>query len=84
MTDTISSTQFRDGFSQVIDRIQHKGERLVLTRNGHAACAMVSLDDLKLLECIEDEHDIILADRAMEEDDGNRTSLADARKQLGF
>lgn len=84
MTDTINSTQFRDSFSQVVNRIEHKGERLVLTRNGHPACAMVSLDDLELLERIEDEHDIILADRAMEEDSGNRTSLAEARKQLGF
>ena len=40
----------RDHLSEVIDRVAHQHERVVITRNGHAAAVLVSPDDLAALE----------------------------------
>lgn len=40
----------RDHLSQVIDRVEHQHERIVITRNGHDAAVLISPDDLAELE----------------------------------
>lgn len=40
----------RDHFSEVIDRVELQHERVVVTRNGHAAAVLISPDDLAELE----------------------------------
>ena len=40
----------RDHFSEVVDRVEFQHERVVVTRNGHAAAVLISPDDLAELE----------------------------------
>jgi antitoxin YefM len=40
----------RDHLSEVVDRVEHQHERVVITRNGHPAAVLVSPDDLEQLE----------------------------------
>lgn len=40
----------RDHLSEVIDRVEHQHERVVITRNGRAAAVLISPDDLQALE----------------------------------
>lgn len=40
----------RDHFSEVVDRVELHHERVVVTRNGHAAAVLISPDDLAALE----------------------------------
>jgi antitoxin YefM len=40
----------RDHLSEFVDRVEHQHERIVLTRNGHAAAVLISTDDLAQLE----------------------------------
>jgi prevent-host-death family protein len=40
----------RDHLSEVVDRVEHQHERVVVTRNGHAAAVLISPDDLAQLE----------------------------------
>ena len=40
----------RDHFSEVVDRVELQHERVVVTRNGHAAAVLISPDDLAELE----------------------------------
>lgn len=40
----------RDHLSEVVDRVQHHHERVVITRNGHAAAVVISPEDLAQLE----------------------------------
>ena len=40
----------RDHLSEVVDRVEHQHERVVITRNGHPAAVLVSPDDLDQLE----------------------------------
>jgi antitoxin YefM len=40
----------RDHLSEFVDRVEHQHERIVLTRNGHAAAVLISTEDLAQLE----------------------------------
>jgi prevent-host-death family protein len=42
--------EVRDHLSEVIDRVEHHHDRVVVTRNGHAAAVILSPDDLAELE----------------------------------
>lgn len=47
---TQSLRDVRDHFSEVVDRVEHQHDRVVVTRNGHAAAVILSPDDLASLE----------------------------------
>lgn len=47
---TESLRAVRDHLSQVVDRVEFHHERVILTRNGHAAAVLISPEDLAQLE----------------------------------
>lgn len=47
---TQSLRDVRDHLSEVIDRVEHQHERVVVTRNGKPAAVIVSPDDLAQLQ----------------------------------
>ncbi len=47
---TESLRSVRDHLSEVVDRVEHQHERVVITRNGHAAAVILSPEDLAQLE----------------------------------
>jgi antitoxin YefM len=47
---TESLRTVRDHLSEMVDRVEHHHERLVLTRNGRPAAVLISPDDLAQLE----------------------------------
>ena len=74
----------RDHLSEVVDRARYTQERVVLTKRGRDVGAIISIDDLKLLEMLEDQLDIKSARQALEESQGERISYDDVRKNLGL
>ena len=40
----------RDHLSEFVDRVEHQHERIVLTRNSHAAAVLISPEDLAQME----------------------------------
>lgn len=40
----------RDHFSELVDRVERQHERVVITRNGHAAAVLISPEDLAQIE----------------------------------
>ena len=40
----------RESFSEVIDQVEQHHERVTVTRNGHPAAVLLSVDDLSALE----------------------------------
>ena len=54
----------KDRFSEYIDRVEHHHERIVVTRNGHAAAVIISTEDL---ESLEETLALLTDQRAMEE-----------------
>ena len=47
---TESLKSVRDPLSELIDRVEHQHERVIVTRNGHAAAVLISPEDLAQLE----------------------------------
>ncbi|MBD1399975.1 type II toxin-antitoxin system Phd/YefM family antitoxin [Pelovirga terrestris] len=74
----------REHLGDVIDRARYTQERIVLTKRGREVGAIISIDDLKLLEMLEDQLDIKEARLALEESQGERVSYDEVRKKLGL
>ncbi len=47
---TESLRTVKDRFSEFVDRVEHNHERVIVTKNGHAAAVLVSPEDLESLE----------------------------------
>lgn len=74
----------RNHLSEVVDRARYTQERVVLTKRGREVGAIISIDDLQLLEMLEDQLDIKEARQALEESQGERISYDEVRKKLGL
>lgn len=70
MADTVSATEARANFQELINRVEYKGDRIVIERHGKAVVAIVGLEDLKRLETLEDFIDSEQLRRAVAENDG--------------
>ena len=57
----------RDEFSDTLNRVAYRGERIVLRRRGKDLAAIVPLEDLALIERLEDEIDVREARKALAE-----------------
>lgn len=62
-----SITEASDVLGQLADRVQDGHERIVLTRHGKPAAAIVPIDDHEALERLEDEIDLADALAALRE-----------------
>jgi len=60
-------SKVRENLADTINRVKYKGERVVLNRRGKAIAALVSVEDLALLEKLEDRLDLEDARKALEE-----------------
>jgi len=50
MSDTLPLAQVKSKFSEIVDRVEHTHDRIVVTRNGRPAAVMISPDELASLE----------------------------------
>ena len=70
----------RDVLGQLVGRVQYGRERIVLTRQGRPAAALVPIDDHETLERLEDEIDLADALAALSEP--GRVSWAELKADL--
>lgn len=63
----IPTSQVRQELSEILNRVAYQGERVVLKRNGRDVAAIISLDDLKRLETIEDRIDYESGEKALKQ-----------------
>jgi prevent-host-death family protein len=85
MSKRVSASEARARFADVLDRVAHKGERVVIERRGKVLGAVVSAEDLKILERVrelEDEEDRKAAARAHKEKGSIAWSLI--KRDLGI
>jgi prevent-host-death family protein len=78
----LNISQLRLNISEFISRVVYSGERFAIKRNGKPACAIVSIEDLKLLEMLEDKLDLETAKKALQRNDS--VSWEKAKKELGL
>jgi prevent-host-death family protein len=80
----IAVSDARDPLSEVVDRARYTHERVVLTKRGKDVGAIVSIEDLKLLEALEDQIDIDMARQAISEAGEERIPYQSLREKLGL
>jgi prevent-host-death family protein len=66
MLKKISTADARKNFANIINRVAFGKESFILTRRGEALAALVSVEDLKLLQEMEERKDIEDAWKARE------------------
>ena len=77
-----SIVDLRKNLSDVLNRVAYGGERVVLQRRGKGVAALVSIEDLALLEELENKADIRAARKAMKEKGG--VPLEEIKGRLGM
>ncbi len=80
---TIPISEAREHLADLGNRVALRGERVVVERRGKNIFALVSMEDVELLERLEDETDIRLAREAMKEK-GPNVSWEKVKKDLGL
>jgi len=63
----ISISEIRDNLADALNRVAYGGERIVLKRRGKEVAALISIDELRALEEMEDKADIAAARKALKE-----------------
>lgn len=79
---TISMSEIRLKLSELANRVIYGGERVIVQKNNKPAFAIVSMEDMELLERLEDQADIKAAQEALKE--GNFVPWQDIKKELGL
>ncbi len=77
----LTATAARDSFAEMVNRAAYKGERIALERHGKTVAAIISAEDLELLEALEDRIDLAAARRALKEP---RRSWNEVKAELGL
>jgi prevent-host-death family protein len=75
-------SKLRSTLADLSNRVAYTGERICIERNGKPFVALVSFDDMELLERLEDTMDLELAKAAIKRNDF--VSWEKAKKQLGL
>ena len=83
---SVSLTELRESLPDTIGRVAHGKERLIIKRHNRPVAAVVSMDDVRLLETLDDMLDLEAAAEALQEiaNGGNLKSAAEFRKELGL
>ncbi len=76
MPETFSLAHIKAHLSEVVDRVEHQHERLILTRNGRPAAILVSPDDL---EALEDSLELLSVPQALKEMYEAREEISEGR-----
>lgn len=79
---SLNISDARKELRALADKVRFFGERICIERNGEPAFAMVSFEDLQILEALEDKIDLEEAKKAMKE--RGSISLNEAKKALGL
>ena len=81
----LPSSKAREGFANTINRVAFGKERVVLRRRGKEVAAVISMEDLRLLEDLEDRIDLVDARAALAETKKKGAKALDAvMKELGL
>ncbi len=78
-------SEARNTLPDAANRVAYGGERIIMQRRGKDVAALVSMDDLRLLEALDNQADVAAIARALaEQGDEPAQSWADAKAELGL
>ncbi len=79
----IPASKAREQLAEILNDVAGRGDRVILHRHGKDVAAVISVDDLALLELLEDRYDVEAARAALAESD-ERVAWSDLKKELGL
>ena len=79
---TVTVSKARSAFSDLLNAAQFRGERIIVHRNGKPAAAMISIEDLELLQQLEDRMDLDAARAALAQ--GDTRPFEEFARELGL
>jgi prevent-host-death family protein len=79
----MDTSTLRDNLSDTINRVAYGGERIKLRRRGKDVAAIVSIEDLAILEVLEDRADVKEARKRLAKG-GKPVPLAEVKRRLGL
>ncbi|WP_026529525.1 type II toxin-antitoxin system prevent-host-death family antitoxin [Haematomicrobium sanguinis] len=80
-TTNLTVGQLKDSLSNAINSASYGQERVGITKHGKLTAALISVEDLELLEALEDASDLHAYQTAKAEDDGTRVSLEELQAE---
>ena len=83
MIDTVTTAEARKHLSEIINKVAYGKDPVILTRRGEKIAALISMEELELLQFIEDHIDIEDAKKALAEP-GENISAENLWKELGL
>lgn len=84
MTQIIAMREARQNLSELVNRVAYGNERISLTRKNKPVAVLVSLDDAKILEALENKADLKDLEAMTKEEVGETVSWEEARRELGL
>ena len=81
MATKVTTAEARKNLADIVNSVAYGKDIVVLTRRGKELVALISIEDLKLLQQLEDEQDIKDAWKAKKEP-GETVKLSDLKKEL--
>ena len=83
MPTTVSAAHARKNFSDLVNTVAYGGEPVILTRRGKKIAALISLEELELLQLLEERIDIAEARKALTEP-GDNIAAETVWQELGL
>ena len=80
---TVTTAEARKKLAEIINKVAYGKEPVVLTRRGEEIAALISIEELELLQLIEDHMDVEDAKKALAEP-GKNISADKVWKELGL
>lgn len=82
MTPTqINTTEAKEQFTDIVNRVAHNKDRIILTRRGKDIAALIPIEDLKLLQQNQDKQDLHEAMDSLKEARSKGTVSLEALKE---
>ncbi|HLR76761.1 MAG TPA: type II toxin-antitoxin system Phd/YefM family antitoxin [Balneolaceae bacterium] len=78
----INSANARKSFSDMLSEAEYAHKRMIITRKGKPAAAVIPIEDLDLLEAIEDKKDVEAAQKVLSNDESEFISWEKAKREL--
>jgi len=83
-TTSISTADAKEEFVELVNRVSHNKERIILTRRGKEIAAIIPFEDLLQLQDSQNKHDLQAAVDALKEArDQGSIPLEDLKKEVG-